>query len=268
MIGNYWYDALQVKVSRRMSRGLWAQASYTWSKDLGTVNGDGGAASAVPIGQANLSPKSYKTLVQADIPQILSVSYRWEIPTFGLAQTGWKSLFLKGWTTDAILIYQSGALIQSPTAQNGLTSITFAAASGSNSPGNFANRVPGQPLFLHSVNKHNVNPATTFYLNPAAWSDPAPGTYGTAKAYYSEYRNPRYPNEQMGIGKTFGIREAATFSIRADFFNVFNRWALPALSGTSNALQTSQFGYVGNNISSAGGSYPPRTGEIVARFQF
>src|SRR6202041_1738997 len=27
MIGNYWYDALQVKVSRRLSRGLWAQAS-------------------------------------------------------------------------------------------------------------------------------------------------------------------------------------------------------------------------------------------------
>ena len=268
MIGNYWYDALQVKVSRRMSRGLWAQASYTWSKDLGTVNGDGGATSAVPIGQANLSPKSYKTYVGADRPQILSVSYRWEIPTFGLAETGWKSLFLKGWTTDAILIYQSGALIQSPTAQNGLTSITFAAASGSNSPGNFANRVPGQPLFLHSVNQHNANPATTFYLNPAAWSDPAPGTYGTAKAYYSDYRNPRYPNEQMGIGKTFAIRESASFSIRADFFNVFNRWALPALSGTGNALQANQFGYVGTNITSAGSNYPPRTGEIVARFQF
>ncbi len=261
MIGNYWYDALQVKVSRRLSRGLWTQASYTWSKDLGTVNGDGGSGSAVPIGEANLPPKSYKTYVGIDTPQILSVSYRWQIPTFGLANNHWKSLLLNGWTTDAILIYSSGALIQVPNAQNGLTNITFA-------PGNFANRVFGQPLFLHSVNKHDVNPATTFYLNPAAWSDPASGTYGVSKPFYSDYRNPRYPNEQMGLGKAFGIGEGVTFSLRADFFNVFNRWALPNLSGTTNALQPSQFGFVGTNISSAGSNYPPRSGEIVARIQF
>jgi hypothetical protein len=261
MIGNYWYDSLQVKVVRRMSRGLWAQASYTWSKDLGTVNGDGGSGSAVPVAQANLSPKSYKTYVGLDTPQILSVSYRWQIPTFGLANNHWKSLLLDGWTTDAILIYQSGALIQIPNAQNGLTGITFA-------PGNFANRVFGQPLYFHSVNKHDVDPSTTQYLNPAAWADPASGTYGVSKPYYGDYRNPRYPNEQMGLGKNFPIGERVNFSIRADFFNVFNRWALPAPSGTSNALQTSQFGFIGTNISSAGSIYPPRSGEIVARVQF
>jgi hypothetical protein len=215
----------------------------------------------VPVSEANLPPKSYKTYVSIDTPQILSASYRYTIPTFGFAETGLKSLLLKGWTTDGILIYESGALIQVPNSQNGLASITFA-------PGNFSNRVFGQPLFLNNVNKHDVNPATTFYLNPAAWSDPASGTYGTSKPYYGNYREPRYPNEQMGLGKTIGIGERTTFSIRADFFNVFNRWALPNLSGTSNALQTNQFGYVGTNISSAGANYPPRSGEIVARIQF
>jgi hypothetical protein len=261
MIGNYWYDSMQVKVSRRMSRGLWAQISYTWSKDLGTVNGDGGSGSAVPVAQANLPPKSYKTYVSADTPQILSASYRYTIPTFGFAESGWKALILKGWTTDGILIYQSGALMQIPNAQNGLTSVTFGAA-------NFSNRVYGQPLFLHSVNSHGGNPATTYYLNPLAWSDPASGSYGVSKPYFGDYRGPRYPNEQMGLGKVFAIGERANFSIRADFFNVFNRWALPGLSGTSNALQANQFGFVGTNISSAGATYPPRSGEIVARFQF
>jgi hypothetical protein len=261
MIGNYWYDSLQVKVSRRLSRGLWAQASYTWSKVLGTVNGDGGSGSAVPVGEANLPPKSYKTYVSIDTPQILSVSYRYTIPTFGLAEGRWKSALLKGWTTDGILIYSSGALIQVPNAQNGLTNITFAQ-------GNFANRVFGQALYLNNVNKHNVDPATTFYLNPSAWADPPSGTYGTSKPYYGNYREPRYPNEQMGLGKAFSIGERTTFSVRADFFNVFNRWALPNLSGTSNALQAGQFGFVGSNISSAGANYPPRSGEIVARIQF
>jgi Carboxypeptidase regulatory-like domain len=261
MIGNYWYDALQVKVSRRLSQGLWAQVSYTWSKTLGTVSGDGGSGSAVPISQANLPPKSYKTYLLTDFPQILSVSYRYTIPTFGLAEGRWKSLLLKGWTTDGILIYRSGGLIQVPNAQNGLTSITFA-------PGNFANRVPGAPLYLNNVNKHNTNPATTFYLNPAAWSDPASGAYGASKPYYGDYRQARYPNEQMGLGKGFALGEGVTFSVRADFFNVFNRWALPSLSGTSNALQVGQFGFIGSNISSAGPNYPPRSGEIVARIQF
>jgi hypothetical protein len=261
MIGNYSYDSLQIKVSRRLSRGLWAQVSYTWSKDLGTVNGDGGGGSAVPVGEANLPPKSYKTYVGADTPQILSASYRYQIPTFGFAQSHWKSLLLRGWTTDGILIYQSGALIQAPNAQNGLTSITFA-------PGNFANRAPGQPLYLSNVNQHNSNPGGTFYLNPAAWTDPPSGTYGDAKPYYGNYRQPRYPNEQMGLGKAFSLGERTTFSVRADFFNVFNRWALPNLSGTSNELQANQFGYVGTNLSSAGANYPPRSGEIVARIQF
>ena len=188
-------------------------------------------------------------------------SYRYQIPTFGLAEGRWKSLLLKGWTTDGILIYESGALIQVPNSQNGLTNITFA-------PGNFANRVFGQPLYLNSVNKHNSNPGGTFYLNPAAWSDPASGTYGNAKPYYGNYREPRYPNEQMGLGKAFPLAERVTFSVRADFFNVFNRWALPNLSGTSNELQADQFGYVGTNLNSAGANYPPRSGEIVARIQF
>ena len=141
-----------------------------------------------------------------------------------------------------------------------------------------ANRVPGQKLFLHSLNNHNVNPRTTFFLNPAAWANPAPGTYATSKPYYGDYRGPRYPSEQLGFGKVVPIKEGLTFSLRADFFNVFNRWAYPNLNNTSNPFQTAQygsdgsisngFGFFGNSISGAGGNYAPRSGEFVARIQF
>jgi len=36
--GNTWYDALQIKVTKRMSRGLSGGLGYSWSKDLGTVD--------------------------------------------------------------------------------------------------------------------------------------------------------------------------------------------------------------------------------------
>ncbi|MEO8735482.1 MAG: hypothetical protein ABI380_02985, partial [Edaphobacter sp.] len=269
MIGNYWYDALQVKVTKRISHGLWFLIGYTWSKDLGTVNDEWG--DSVPVGDASLPPKSQKTYTSVDTPQILSVAYRYTIPTFGMAASGWKRALLAGWTTDGILRYQSGTLIQAPSAQDGLTAVTFAS-------NDFATRVPGQPLMLKNSNKQNFNPRTTFVLNPAAWTNPTPGHYGTSKPFYSDYRNPRYPNEQMGIGKTIQIREGLNFEVRADFFNVFNRRAFPGLNNASNFLQASQFGsngsitngfgYIGDSINSAGSNYPPRSGQIVGRIQF
>jgi hypothetical protein len=151
--------------------------------------------------------------------------------------------------------------------------------------GVWANRVPGQPLFLHSLNKHNVNPRTTFFLNPAAWANPAPGTYATSKPYYSDFRGPRYPSEQLGVGRNFTVKESVKFSLRADFFNVFNRWAYPGQTpgngtglNSGNPFATPQygsdgsivngFGFFGDGISGAGGNYAPRSGEFVARIQF
>ena len=74
------------------------------------------------------------------------------------------------------------------------------------------------------------------------------------------------------------IKEGVKFSLRADFFNVFNRWAYPGLNNTGNFAQAAQynsdgsiangFGYLGNSISGAGGNFSPRTGEFVARIQF
>lgn len=269
MLGNYWYDSLQIKVTKRLSHGLWALVGYTWSKDLGTVNDESG--NSVPIEDASLPPQSQKTYVAVDTPHIFTASYRYTLPTFGLAETGWKKMLFGGWTTDGILHYQSGTLIQVPSAQNGLTAVTFAA-------NNFSNRVGSQPLFLHDLNSQAFNPRTTLVLNPAAWSQPATGQYGASKPYYSDFRNARYPNEQMGLGKVFPFEKGARFEVRADFFNIFNRRAFPNLNNTGNPLQPTQFGangsitngfgYIGDSINGAGSSYPPRTGQIVARIQF
>ena len=54
--------------------------------------------------------------------------------------------------------------------------------------GTNANRVPGEPLFLKDPNCGCFDPNKEFMLNPAAWTDPGPGQWGTAAAYYSDYR--------------------------------------------------------------------------------
>jgi hypothetical protein len=275
--GNTWYDALQVKVTKRARNGLSGGLGYSWSKDLGTVTATNTYTQAIPIQDPTLPPKSQKSYLAIDQPQMLNFYFNYEMPRFGFSQSGWKRAVLAGWTADGIFHYQSGFPMQTPNSTSTLDSVTFAneTATGNSV---WANRVPGQPLFLHGLNSHNVNPYTTFFLNPAAWANPAPGTYATSKPYYSDFRAPRYPNEQLGFGKGFDIREGLKFSIRADFFNVFNRWAYPGLENAQSPFQAPQynangtiangFGYLGNGISGAGGNFAPRSGEIVARIQF
>src|SRR5205823_293750 len=100
-----------------------------------------------------------------------------------------------------------------------LNALLFRSASATT----LANRVPGQPLFLHDLNCHCFDPNTTFVLNPKAWTDPLPGQFGTSAAYYNDYRYARRPEEDMSLGRTFRIREGVRFQFRAEFTNVFNR---------------------------------------------
>ena len=276
--GNTWYDALQVKVTKRVRGGLSGGLGYSWSKDLGTVSSTGTYTTAIPIQDPTRSPTSQKTYLAIDQPQMINFYFTYEVPRLSFAKSGWKAALFAGWTTDGIFHYQSGFPLQVPNSQTGfkLNSVTFTSSNNGNNV--FANRVAGQPLFLHGLNSHTGNPRTTFFLNPAAWTSPAAGTYSTSKPYYNDYRGPRYPSEQMGVGKSFDITEGMKFSLRADFFNVFNRWAYPNLNNTGNFSQAVQynsdgsiangFGYLGNSISGAGGNFSPRTGEFVARFQF
>ena len=281
--GNWWYDALQIKVTKRLSNGLSGGFGYSWSKNLGTASSTNQPTftTAIPIQDPSLSPKSQKSFESIDQPQMVNFYFNYEVPRFSFSQNGWRRAVLTGWTFDGIFHYQSGFPIQTPNSTSPLTSVTFGQ-------GVWANRVPGQKLFLHSLNDHNVNPKTTFYLNPAAWANPASGAYANSKPYYGDYRGPRYPNEQLGVGKVVPLKEGVVFSLRADFFNVFNRWAYPNLNNTSNPFQAPQcssngqsvsctgsydlinngFGYLGGSISGAGGNFAPRSGEIVARIQF
>lgn len=130
------------------------------------------------------------------------------------------------------------------------------------------NRVPGQPLFLHDLNCHCFNPQNTFVLNPAAWTDPGAGNWGASAAFYNDYRYQRRPDEELSLSRAFKIEESKSLSIRAEFFNVFNRTDVnnPS-SGSIAATQVpgvSDFGYI--NVGSTAGA--PRTGQLVARFQF
>jgi hypothetical protein len=270
-LGNTWYDALQVKATKRYSFGLDFLVSYAWSKNLATAND--GTGTTVPINNV-FNRQNQKVISNLDQPHLLTVSYNYVIPQFGFMKTNrFARTALSGWTIGGILTYSSGLPIQAPNSNNGLSSAVYQST--------FQNRVPGVPLFQKDLNCHCVDPTKQLVLNPAAWTDAAPGTFGNAAAFYSDYRYQRRPVESMSIGKRFTIKERIAFSIRAEFFNVFNRLVLPNPS-TSNpqatptynaqGLVTGGFGYINPGqitSNSVSNSLPaPRTGQLVARFDF
>jgi hypothetical protein len=145
----------------------------------------------------------------------------------------------------------------------------------------------GQPLYLQNPNCHCFDPNNQFVLNPAAWADPAPGQYG-GPSYYGDFRGERRPVENFAIGRQFRFRERMNLNIRAEFTNILNRTYInnPTINGIGISPQAAPVcklptgtngacSQAGLQIVSGFGSvntssvlYPPRTGQLVAQFQF
>jgi hypothetical protein len=260
--GNSWYDSLQTKLTKRVSHGLDITGAFTWSKELqlGATSGTAGAPAVNDI----LNRYQNKYISAASQPFVFATGYTYRVPVSGVSNRLVRNL-LRDWTLGGMLRYASGLPILSPAATNNLTTALFR--------GTFANRVPGVPLFTQDLNCHCIDPNKQFVLNPAAWTQPGAGQWGTAAAYYNDYRYQRRPIEQMSFGRTFQIREHMTVQFRAEFYNVFNRTEMgnptsanAAATQTVNAkgAPTAGFGWI--NTGSLFSS--PRQGQMVARFQF
>jgi hypothetical protein len=265
-LGASWYDALQLKVTKRFSHGLTALVSYAHSKTLDNFSGTGSL----------FNRRSFKSLSPNDRPNILSISADYTTPTAGFLKTNkFARTALAGWTIGAILQYQSGPLLDAPSSNNSL---------GTYLPGQSTRefRVPGEALYLKDLNCGCIDPTQETVLNPAAWSDLDAGVWGSSARYYSDFRGQRRPVESISLGKRFPIHERVVFSIRAEFFNPFNRMEVvsdPSTGSPSKAptrdkdgLLTGGFGYMnytGITSNAVGGTLPaPRTGQIVARIEF
>ena len=278
-LGKSWYDSLQMKVTKRFSRGLFFLSTFTWSKSL-TLGSEIGEPNPGTTGGAVVNDvfnrNQNKYISAYDRPFDFNTSLTYTTPKVGGNKV--LSWIASDWTYGANLEYSSAPPLQVPNAQSNLNSYLFQGAS-------FANRVPNVPLYTVDLNCHCYDPNKTFVLNPAAWVDPAPGQWGASPAYYSDYRAQRRPRENMSVGRTFrmGHEGRYTFGLRMEFSNIFNRsfWGDPSGTALTNAklLQTylpngntaAGFGRVLTTAPSAFGSVfnlYPRQGVLVGRFNF
>jgi hypothetical protein len=267
--GNTYFDSLQAKVTKRMSKGLQANLSYTFSKALTSTRQD------------IFNPaSSIKSIQSTDQPHVLAINFLYQTQRYFSNHVA--ALITTGWQFGSFLQYASGVPLTPPVA-----------TTTNNLPGGSEMYRTGQPLFLKDLNCHCFDPTHDQVLNPNAWTNPPAGTYGPGPAggpfgpnlFYTNFRAQRHPNESFNIARNFQLNKGGdrpvTLSLRGEFANVFNRAFLVApitanpqapLARNGSGQLIGGFGVI-NEVFAAttaptAANLLPRTGTIVARLTF
>jgi Carboxypeptidase regulatory-like domain/TonB dependent receptor len=274
-LGRTWYDSLQVKATKRVSHGLDVVYAFTWSKEfqMGTENAQPIPGIMVPVINGFQNRPANKTISGFSRPLVNVVSANYRLPAWGPNKLF--SQAVRDWTIGASMSYASGLPILAPVSTNNLNTLLFQWPTTSGTGATFVNRVPGVPLFLKDLNCHCIDPTKDLVMNPAAWTNPGDGQFGTGAPYYNDYRYQRRPSESISLGRVFRLQEGMALTIRMNFQNIFNRLEMQNPTGTNilasttrrpNGQLTGGFGFV-NYV---GGStfLPPRQGTLEMRLSF
>jgi hypothetical protein len=219
-IGNNSYNALQARLQKKYSNGLSLLVSYTLSKDLTDADGEGGGA-FLGSAQNYYNLRLEKAVAAADVPQAFVAAYTYDLPLGEnkLLRTGNRILdkyILGGWLTTGIVTLQRGTPL-------GISTELSLPAIGAIRPD-----VVSSQLLLHS-DRSSFDPATDLYLNPAAFTAPAPFTFGDAPRLFSQARAFGTREWDAALQKSIPIYERLRFSLKAEFFNLPNvvNWGAP-----------------------------------------
>lgn len=222
--------------------------------------------------------QSTKSLETTDQPFLFNTNIVYTTQTYFANRLA--AVVTKDWAFGAFLQYGSGLPLTPPTATN----TNYIG-------GSEMFRVPGQPLYLKSLNCGCINAYTDVVLNPNAWANPVNGAFGPALGtLYGDFRQAHRPQENFNIARTFRLHEGVSLQIRAEFVNIFNRTQIgnPSTSAPGSAPSrniygqySAGFGVVNLTVAGAqqapgatlnavvGQLYqPPRSGTLIARITF
>jgi len=246
------YNALQLTYTHRWHSGLQVNASYTYSKFMDNAQGSSGWAFP---GSGSSVRNSYdlareRSVDASDLTHSLVINYTYELPfgrnkQFGSSWNNPTNQILGGWQLTGILTVHTGLPISITPASNNTVGT---ASYGFNQRPNLVAGVSPVP---QNQNIHN-------WINPAAFSQPDPFTFGDAARFLADLRAPGFVNWDMGLQKYWIVRENMRIQFRMELFNAFNH---PNFFVPDSNLGDASFG----TITSA---YPARSIQFAGKFYF
>jgi len=220
--GTSYYSALQLQFQRRLSRGLQALASYTWSHsiDTGSAGSNAVGSNALVSGGSQYSNRGPSDF---DIRNAFSAGLTYDVPA--LKPNAFTTAILRGWSIDNIIQARSAAPVDISDATNFLN---YGAFAGVNRP----DLVPGQPLYLYG----SQYPGGKAF-NPAAFVSPPSGQHGSLGR--NALRGFGAAQWDLAVHRDFPIHEPLRLQFRAEMFNVLNH---PNFGPPNGQLGTGGFG--------------------------
>ena len=257
--GNTDYNSLELSLRRKMSKGLGYSLGYTFSHGLANF-GDNLTAGAFPQNAYNYEAEMSNS--NLDIRSRFVGNFIWDLP-FGqgkhfLSGPGAASRWLGGWQFNGIVTLQTGSPYSVTAPNNGLMGFTHAV---------YAN-CAGNP-FVGTTTDHNLYTTNGFLINPAAFTAPTDGTFGTCAPRM--FHGPGIQMADLSLFKDFKFTERWRLQFRAEFFNAFNH---PNFANPSADLGSlGSFGKVSSTIApilgtDSGGPGDPREVQLALKLYF
>jgi hypothetical protein len=258
-IANSIYHAVQFQFEKRFSKGLAMMAHYTISKlidDSSFSDGNVGWLGGVTDVQNPFDLRQERAVSAMDVPQRFVFTVSYQLPfgrgkSFGSNWSRPVDWVLGGWEVNTLMTFSSGfplnsgsqfreAPLQSPVLWEGVQRPNLI----------------GDPHMPGSV-KDRLN----HYLNEAAFSRPAPDTFGSMPRTLPNYRSPGIRNADAAIFKNLNFSERKSVQLRLEAFNITNTatFATPHMTfGATN------FGVIDRYANGRG----PRELQVAVKFYF
>jgi hypothetical protein len=207
------YNAMQVKVEKRLSNNLYFLLGYTYSKTLGNETGESLTFQPNAIGQLYYpffpsGPNSDKGLASTDLRQSFTLSYIYDLP-FGKGQSYFSNagnaanMLLGGWQIGGISRIRSGFPLGA----------TISPSLLNNTGGNRPNIIcdPNLPSSQRTVQK---------WFNTSCFAPPAAFAFGNSGRTFGS--GPSVVNFDFSVFKRVKVGERTDIQLRAEIFNIFN----------------------------------------------
>ncbi len=196
------YDSLQLQFRRRLSRGLTALASYTWSHCL-------------DYGSQNYGLGWQRGACDFDVRHNLSTAFSYDLPKVG--KNGFAKAILHNWGMDDRFTARTGF----PVTLDGNSSFDPATLK---EVYDGLNLVPGQPIYIHgsqcaAVYNNGLECPGGKAINPNAFTAPASGLGDAPRNFVRGFG---VWQMDMAIRRNFPIHERLKLQFRAEAFNTFN----------------------------------------------
>jgi Carboxypeptidase regulatory-like domain len=243
------YNALQLSFTRRAGKaGLSFQANYTFGHAIDDVE-DWGLFASDPQNLNNL--KAERGNGSGDVRQNFTFNLLYDVPLgeeHRLLNSGPGSKLASGWRVSTLGILRTG--------------VADTVYIGTNTFGNgdFINQ---RPDCVAGIDPYAHPQTIADWLNPAAFSMPAAGTFGNCGR--NTIYGPDFRNVDFSVLKETKLGESRNLEFRAEFFNIFNH---PAFAQPDTTFGTPSFGEIFNTLGRTLGAGTSRQIQFALRFSF